>query len=124
MTAKTPSNKELEQIRSDLEAVALPDTCSILSVTRTPDGQGGFTETWAATQTNVPCRLDGKLGGERNLVIGEGVREYHRWTLTVPYDTTITPSNRIEHNSQTYRITNVRDHTSWEIHRRAELERL
>lgn len=122
--ARQPSQKEIDQIRTEIQEVALPDTCDILTATIASDGQGGQTETWAATLTEVPCRLDGILSGERNIVIGDAMREFHRWTLTVPYNIAITPSNRIQHNGQTYRILTVRDHTSWEIHRRAELERL
>lgn len=119
-----PSTSELERIRSDLENSLLPDTCNILTVTRTSDGQGGFTEAWgtATASTNVACRLDGINATE--VVAGAGLQAFHTYVLTLPHDTTITTADRVEVGDDTFNITSVDQTKSWSACVRAWLERL
>jgi len=49
MSTNLLSAAELAQMQTDLEAVTLPDTCTILTiVSNAPDGEGGMVETWDA----------------------------------------------------------------------------
>lgn len=114
------SNAELVSMRADI-ADLLPDTCSILSLTTTPDGQGGVTETWGTATASVSCRLDAYRGKEA--LAGGAIQPFNTYVLTVPYDTTITTANKIEHSSTTYNVTSVDADKSWPITMRVYLER-
>ena len=112
---------ELAQIRSDI-ADLLPDTGHILSLTQVSDGQGGFTDTWGTATANVACRVDAQSGKEA--LESAAIQPFHRYMLTVPYDTTITTANRFYHSTTTYNIISVNDDQSWKGDKRAVLEKL
>lgn len=105
---------ELEQLRADLEAVVLPETCVYFSVTRTPDQQGGWTEAWAAAGT-VAARLDNasvsNAGGKATR--SDSVRTFASYMVTVPYDAGITTAHRVEILGNTFNVIAVSDGGSW-----------
>jgi len=115
------SDAELSGMRSIINEL-LPDTCNILQVTRTKDGAGGWTESWgtASGGTAVACRLD-SIGGIVN-VVGGAVQSFHGWIMTLPYDTTITTANRIEHGSDTYQVITIDTDKSWKASVRVGVE--
>ena len=112
---------ELTQMRADI-ATLMPDTCNILSLTTTSDGQGGYTETWGTATANVSCRLDKRSG--REAVSAGAVRTFGTWVLTLPHNTTITAAYRVEHGSVTYSVVHVDSDKSWIASVRAELEQI
>lgn len=114
---------ELDQMRVDLEAVALPDACSILAVTRTSDSQGGWTESWgtAVGGTAVACRLDPSGGLKRT--VADALNAYSSWVLTVPQSANLTTLHRVLHGGYTYTVKSVSDDPSWPVCLRAMLER-
>jgi SPP1 family predicted phage head-tail adaptor len=116
------SSTELGQLRADVEAFTLPDTCNLLTLTRTGDSQGGWTESWGTTIAGVPCRLDGKGGKEA--AVAEAVQAFSTWVLTVPQATTITAAMRVEHEDNTYNVKAVDEGGSWQIVKRAILGRV
>jgi head-tail adaptor len=116
------TDAELASMRASLEDVALPDVCNILSVTRTPDGQGGFTDSWGTASTSVPCRLHYSQGVET--VAGGGLKAFSGWVLTLPYATTISAANRVEVGSDTYSVTSVDSGKSWSTCIRVKLAKL
>ncbi len=100
----------------------LPDTCNILSLTSTSDGAGGYSETWG-TMTTSSCRLDVKE--VRDIVSGGAVQSYIKTMLSVPYDTSITELNRVEHGGVTYAVVApTNSDQSWIAVKRVELERV
>ncbi len=111
------SDAELARIRADLEVAVLPDTANILSVTRTPDGQGGFTESWGTATTNVPCRADYRQGMEPSA--GGALRPFSFWQFTFPQGTGLTAENRIQIGTATYSISGVDAGNSWDVCLRA-----
>ena len=111
------TDAELIRLRADLEAAILPDSANILSVTRVPDGQGGFTETWGTATANVACRVDYRQGGEP--VAGEAVRPYSFWQLTFPQGTDLAATMRVEVGTATYSISSVDPGNSWDACLRA-----
>lgn len=113
-----PDN-DLALMRAELDKL-MPSVCHILTATRTYDGAGGWVDGWGTVTANVSCRLDMTKGGE--LVAGAAVKPYAYYTLTVPYDTTITEINRVEHGGYTYAVTTVDADKSWGISKRATLE--
>lgn len=87
------SANDLEYMRSSIEQL-LPDTCNLLTVTRTADGFGGWNDTWGTAAAGVSCRVDPLRGSEQR--VGEALRPYHTYVVTLPHDTTITEQYRIE----------------------------
>ena len=115
---------ELASIRADI-AELLPDTCIIITVTNTADGQGGYTQGTAAAGT-VDCRLDAKiinsLRSSERLAAG-GIQPFHQFILTVPYDTNITPDNIVQKGTEVYNVISVDADKSWKGAVRVILER-
>jgi len=102
----------------------LPDTCNVLSVTRTPDGMGGNTETWGTASSSISCRVDldqGQTAGMER-VTADSLRPYTTYILSIPYDTTVTEQSRIEHSGATYAITSVNTEQSWMAVKRCRME--
>ena len=116
------SSSEVTAMRSTLEGHALPDTCNILSVTQTADGQGGFTDAWGTATAGVACRLDNT--SSRELLSGDGIQHFTGWMLTLPQSTSIAAGNRVEIGSDTYNVVGFDDGKSWKISLRAKLERV
>lgn len=100
----------------------LPDTCSILTLTRTADGMGGMTETWGTAYSGVDFRLDVKTGVEQ--VVGGGLKPFTSYKGSLPYDTTITSADRILHSGVTYAVTSVNTSQSWKAVVRVDLEKV
>jgi hypothetical protein len=125
------SRRELADIRIATEGL-MPDTCHILSVTNTSDGQGGIVQTWGTAIANVRCRIDSFLsrgqasmrgGGE--MVTGGAVAEYTRWIVSVPYDTAVGETNRIQmRDGNTYNIISLDEGKSWNAELRVTVEKV
>lgn len=94
---------ELAQIRTDLETT-LPDAGTIYSLTRTSDGQGGWSESWGTAGT-CACRVD-FIGGNESVTSG-ALLPYTKAIITMPQATTITAQNRFIHSSGTYTVQAV-----------------
>lgn len=106
--------KDLAYMRDSIEEL-LPDTCNILSVTRTPDGQGGFTETWGTAVVGAACRLDRQqaVGRRGEIVSGAALEAYTGWVISLPQATAVNVANRIEISSSSYNVTSVDNGKSW-----------
>lgn len=122
------TSAELARMQDDLEAATLPDTCNILSLTRTSDGEGGWSESWGTATASVKCRLDslasrGLISAAAEQVQAASLKPYNAWILTLPHDTTITEQNRVEVGSTTYNVISVDAGKSWEANVRAMLEK-
>jgi len=117
------TTSELASIRADI-AELLPDTGgAVLSTTQTPDGAGGFTETWGTATASLPYRLDPLTGTEE--AAGGGLQPFSGWQLTLPYDTTISPENRFQDtNGRQYAVKSVDGGKSWQASVRARVELL
>jgi SPP1 family predicted phage head-tail adaptor len=111
---------ELAKIRGDIEGGLLPDTCHLLTLTRTSDGQGGWSEAWGTASASVACRLDGLRGSDQ--ISADSLQAFHSWVLTLPYNTTITAAYRVEHGGNTYTVTSVDTDKSWKASVRAYVE--
>lgn len=115
------SNKELAQMRQDVESL-YPDVCHLITLTQTSDGQGGYTETWGTATKNVPCRMDALVGSER--LTDGSMRSFAAYELTIPYDTVITGAYRVEHGGYTYHVLDANVDQSWQIERAVLVERV
>lgn len=117
-----PNADELSRIRTDIQAATFPDTCSILSPTKTPDGQGGVSITWGTAVASVACRLDPVTVSEE--LIAEGRREDFEFILSFPQGTDLESEDRIVHGGNTYSVTGIKSGGSWEAHGRATLKKV
>ena len=115
---------ELSVMRSSI-ALLMPDTCNVVSITNAPDGEGGVTQTRGPTGTSIACRLDVKQGnttGEQ--VTGGAIQPYISYMLSLPYDSTVAPSDLIEHGGVDYMVKTINRNQSWKAVVRVELERV
>lgn len=110
---------ELAQMRADVVNL-MPDTCDILSVAYTRDGEGGLVETWGTATAGVACRIDYVRGDEQ--IAGGALQSYRRAMISLPYDTALTTTNRIYTDGRTYSVVSVNSGQSWKVAVRAELE--
>ena len=116
------TDADLNYLRDTIEEM-FPDVCTILSEARTPDGQGGQTPTWGTVATNVPCRFDEIMAVSNALVpAGNGLREAHRYALSLAHDVTLGIHDRVEIGSATYNVVSVNENVSWQAVTRAALE--
>lgn len=113
------SSSDLAYMRSAI-AELLPDTCNILSATEVADGYGGVTQTWGTTSASVACRADIKSGMES--LNGASLRPYRQLVFSMPYNTTINASNRIEYGSDVYTVQSVNTEQSWIAVKRVQAE--
>lgn len=111
---------ELQWLRDDIETL-LPDTCHILSATRTSNGMGGWSETWGTADPFIPCRLDTVRG--KIQVAGGALQTYTSLMLTIPADTEISAFNRVSHGESTYKVKTVTA-GSWMGCLRVEVEKI
>ncbi len=115
------TDNDLEYMRGII-AELLPDTCNILSLTRTADGMGGFTETWGTVTANIACRLDPVRAREE--VAGMGLQPFRTYQLTLSHDQTISEAQRIEHGGYTYAVMPADSGKSWQASNRTLVERI
>lgn len=120
MTA-TLNNTQLKAMRTALRKL-LPDLGEVLRATRTPDGQGGWVETWGTLSTRNPCRVDAARQIETE--IGAGVQNYANWIITA-YDTaTVAEGDRWQVGGVQYAVTGIDAGKSWACTLRIEAEKV
>ena len=97
--------KELAQMRADIEDL-MPDTCDILSVAYTSDGEGGMAETWGTALANVACRIDYRSGSEK--MTGGAIQSYSKAVLSIPYNTAINSTNRVKSGDYIWAVKSLK----------------
>ncbi len=100
---------------------SLAGTAIIERGTLTSDSGGGYTEGWSSAGT-VSCRI-APLGGMED-VTGSRISADADWMLTVPFDTSITENDRVVSAGGTFTVRAVRTPRTFELSRRAEVERI
>ena len=113
--------RELAQMRADIEDL-MPDTCDILSVAYTSDGEGGMTEAWGTALADVACRVDYRSGSEK--MTGGAIQPYNKAVISLPYTTALTTKHRVKLDDFVWAVLSVNEGQSWDVVRRAELERV
>ena len=86
---------DLATMRADAEAF-MPDECSVLRSTEVPDGQGGFTQTWATVATyacNVAAGPYMRFGAER--VSAGAITPVGIIFASLPHDADVLAADRI-----------------------------
>lgn len=96
----------------DTQKAALPDTCTIKTRTLTPDGLGGYAETWTDRASNVACRLTPEADPTED-VVADRFRGRALWTLTLADGQAISHDDRVVVGSDTYEVAGVREGGAW-----------
>lgn len=113
-------NMDLTAMRADV-ANMLPGTAVIQAVTRTSDGAGGWSESWAAVAGGtVACRLD-PLGRSLSKTEVQLLRESMTiaFQLTVPHDAPVATDCRVVIGGTTYEVLSLDVYHSERVSRRA-----
>lgn len=105
------SANELAYMRAAVASL-LPDTCHILTITRTTDNAGGWTDTAGTAYANVACRLDIPKPGSETMVNGS-LTSFKSPTVTFAYDATVTEANQLKFGTTIYNVTSVNTDQSW-----------
>jgi len=104
------SANDLATIRGVLERVT--DTaCTVKPRTITATSQAGHTPTWGAGTTTV-CRINPGSTASKSEQGGRMVTKM-RWTIALPYDTSVSAGDRIVVGSQTFTVIGFPDDQSF-----------
>lgn len=103
------------------QAKAMPDVCTLRTVTQSSDGSGGWTE-GTSDAANVPCRLT-YTGGNRLIEALQATTE-RDYILTIPTTYTVSPGMRVVKGGDTFNVVSVNDPASWQTAKRATLRRI
>ncbi len=117
------STQELVQLRTE-QSNYFPDLCTIQTVARTSDDQGGLTEVWSNAYTSVACRLAPVRASLVETPEGDQISAASRWILSVAHNQAMAEDMRVVHDSETYEIEHLEDTHSNRTARRAYLMRL
>ena len=99
----------------------LPDTCYLITLAYSPDGEGGVTQA-RGTSAAIACRLDVKQGREQKT--GGAIEPYISYKMSLPYDTVVSQSQLISHNGIDYSVIGSNPDQSWSAVVRLDLEKL
>lgn len=117
------TTSELDSIRDHMRET-LSDTCTIEAMTRQSDGMGGWTETWAARGTGIPCRIRPLSRDREANITAEQIQEPMVWSLSLPYDQDIALEDRVIVNGHYYKVLQVNDDETEIVLKRARLVRV
>lgn len=79
---------------------------TVESITETTDGAGGYTDAWA-TRVGIWCMVETVSGGES--VIAGRLEHSEGLVLTTHYNSEIVDTDRINLDSEYYKITRIED---------------
>jgi hypothetical protein len=115
---------ELEQMRNSI-AELLPDTCDLLSATRTSDGAGGWSDTWGTVSggSALPCRLDFRDPG-KEAISNASLTPYKTGVLSLAYDAPISTDCRVQIGGKQFNVTGENTNQSWLTVRQINVERV
>jgi hypothetical protein len=115
---------ELAQMRHTVSH-GLPDLCTVKRVVLSPDGQGGYVETWATLYSSVPCRLrPAPVGARTGQDVAGQWQVASAWYLVVAYDQALASGDRVVLGGDTYHVISVDDDMSERVLRTAYLRRV
>lgn len=114
------TDAELAAMREQAEE-ALPDSCVIQRKTRTSDGGGGGSVSWAASGT-VDARV-GQTAGTEQLLDAQLVGQVDA-ILTVPHDADLRQADRAVVDGTTYEVLSILEHAAWTLSLRAAVKRV
>ena len=106
---------DLDYMRASVDET-LPDTCTLQDVTRV-NGPLGSEDTYSDAATLVPCRVSTSGNMPQELRQNDAVLNKILYYVTLQYDKTLNPRQRIVWNSKTLEVITERAN-SWQVHKR------
>lgn len=116
---KSSAQIALENSRlSERQQQTFTSTCEILTLTTTPNGVGGFTETWEEREGGpFPCALN-VMRSKGETEVASSIRSQNNFILHLPPLTEIIPGDRVTvDEGKTYEVTGIADEVTVEIGR-------
>ncbi len=95
----------LASLRARMTAT-LPDACTISRNTPVSDGAGGWSAAWATVATTV-CSIAPTGNQPQERAIAERLTNIVSYTVTLPYDTSLTAKDRIVVGARTFEVAGV-----------------
>lgn len=95
---------DLAYMRAEALDVAMPDVCAIQRLQRSPDGRGGFTESWVNAWQNVVCRIMTSDQANRERVVADRPTMTVDYVLSLPWDQAIDETMRVYIDSTAYEV--------------------
>lgn len=92
-------------MRAEL-AASLPETAQLQLRTLTPDGAGGFSESWTTVAT-VGCRVSPSGSQPQERVFADRAGGVSTWTITLPALTAIDLADRLIVGARTFEVVGV-----------------
>lgn len=93
----TPGELALDRAPFD---ASLPDRCTVQRYAATPDGAGGYTETWTADAHDVACRVAPVSGQQASETLGAGRPEaVQQYVGTLTAGTPLRAADRVSWDS-------------------------
>lgn len=119
------TDAELAQFRADVLNM-LPDGGGLIqNVSLTPDGAGGFTESWSTvTAGTVNYRLDPMPSHREIEIVGQAEGMIFDYILTVAHNAPLNEGNRFVCNAGTVEVRHLWNVHSWNVSRRAYVSRV
>lgn len=114
------TDAELAAMRETAEA-ALPDSAIVYRKTRTSDGGGGGSTSWAASGT-YDARFGPSAGAED--LVSERIAAQLDGFVTLPHDAIATEADRVAIKGTTYEVLTVLAHESWRLMKRLAVRRV
>jgi len=105
------------------QALALPSTCSIGRHVLSPDGMGGYSESWSTLTASVLCRLS-PHSAPMEVIMAERYGGRQTWQLTLPAGTDVTADDRVTIDSVAYEVVGINSAGAWETARRVIVGRV
>jgi len=96
------NSRELSEMRAEQEK-QMPEVVYIQRLTRTPDGAGGWTETWQ-TVAMTKGRIAPSQRGAGEEVRAGAVTAYGEYIVTLPHDTELRQDDRLQINGVQYEV--------------------
>lgn len=104
-----------------VQDTAQPGTVMIERYTYTSDGQGGYTETWAAVGTVTGRIYPMVRRGNAEGAAGAQVISETVWVATFPIGTDVTAKDRLRYNARTWEVLRTNNDEMWQTAVRCEL---
>jgi len=118
------SASELVIYRGMLEDTLLAtDTCTIQTRTWAADAMGGGSYSWAASATDVPCRLVPEGLQQREGITAEALMVHDMFRLNLHWDRSITEEMRVVVGSDTFEVAHTDDVHTERLTRTAQVVR-
>lgn len=107
-----------------LQGAALPGTAIIQRATLTPDGMGGYSQTWSPIGT-----VAARVYTQNSRAVAEGeqgaqIVSETRWFVTMPVGTQVTAADRITAGGRVFEVTEVNNGQDWQTAVRCSVQKL